>query len=480
MNNNIYKEKYLKYKTKYINLKLYGGDPKMDTDAKKKVDEIKEVCNIEKLCKTEPNNKDNCINEEDKLIEKCKNDIIHFQLHYIQPPSSLDEKKKMEFENIIEGIMTNLNYYQLLRACKKNINNSMVSPTECRKRLDKLKPSITDSLSKAASNVGKAASDAVTDVTKTITNMFNIFGGGLTEEQQKVIAQIERDLISVKKTSDSNGITFSNLFDNFNNLAQGVLSNLSNLSGMTTDMIKKSTTYISKKNKIIEKLQILKERESFFNEEIQNSRNIELNKQELEKTLEIKKLREQELKDLDSPFELLTLGLLDKISSIAANPLEKIKEICKNYFLSSLELVEIANDLHNYISIIDKYLPKIKADNDYKKKLLIKLNNYKQDIINITTQIKLFINSQIDNIGNIDKELKEPTKSKSASTTASNNFKITLELSLEPKKTIEKANKIIEKLHRIFILIDKNSVPLEPFINYQENDIVSGYKKIVR
>ena len=31
MNNLVYKKKYIKYKTKYINFKLYGGDPQTYT-----------------------------------------------------------------------------------------------------------------------------------------------------------------------------------------------------------------------------------------------------------------------------------------------------------------------------------------------------------------------------------------------------------------------------------------------------------------
>jgi hypothetical protein len=481
MNNNSYKKKYLKYKTKYNNLKLYGGDPKIIAEANKKVDEIKEVCNIQKLCKTEPNNKDNCINEEDDLINNCKNKIIEFELNYINQPTLLDENKKKEYQLQIQDIMNNLNFYKLTRACKINSNKRMVSPTECQKMLSKLKPSLAASVSKAAASTLDDASKAAASVLDDMASLFSWGGGGLTPQQLKVIDDIEKNLKGINNTYPiSVNISFSNLFDNFSNLSQGVLSNLTSLVGTTVDVIKKSSTYITKKNKIMNRLKILEENKVYLNEEIQSSREIDLNKLKLEKIIENIKIEEEELKDLDSPFELLTLGLLDKISSIASNPLEKIKEICKNYFLSSLELVEIANDLHNYISIIDKYILKIKPDNEYKRKLLMKLNNYKQEIINLTTQIKLFVTSQIDNIGNIDKELKEPVKSKSANTTATNNFKITLELSLEPKKTIKKANKIIDKLHRIFIIIDTNSYPSEPFIDFKENDVVSGFKKVVR
>jgi hypothetical protein len=180
---------------------------------------------------------------------------------------------------------------------------------------------------------------------------------------------------------------------------------------------------------------------------------------------------------------------------------------------SSLKLIETANELYNYIFIIDKYIAKIPDNKQANHEACkLKLENYKQKIINITTPIRTFINSQKYNINFINAQIKskeaekatqeatskatpeatskatpeatskatskatpEATSKATPEAIASENLKITLQLSLDPEKIIRKANKIIRKLNNIFILINNNSYP-PLFIDYK-NDILSEIHK---
>lgn len=543
MNNINYKKKYLKYKIKYNNLKLYGGDLKEEAD--NKIKELIASSNIAELCVP----KGDCINEDEDLIQKCQDNIIDFKLKYMGSGSSLTTQTKDNYEKQIQTIKDNLNYYKFTKACEIK-SGLMYSPTECQQLITDLKPSFTvgDTLSKGAEIVTKGAeavtkglNDTVDAAGKAVTKglndtadaagkavdaagkavdelsvglakgLFNIssgissgwgissrlnwgssLGGALTDDQKRKIVEIEAQIKTHKTKLPSNvNSIFGNLVDNFDSLAQGVFTKLTNLGDMSIKAIKEFPKYKETKSEIETELTKLNEKKIFLTEMIKNPpqlvppQTVPIN---YEKKLEVININiikiEEALKNLDSPFSLITIGLLSKISEIAANPLDKIKEICTSYFMSSLKLIEIANDLYNYTYIIDKYTAKLPQNDDYKKKL----ENYKQKIIITTEQIKIFITSQIRNIENINEQISTtpattitPTPGTPITPTpgtlaASNNFKTTLELSLDPQKIINKANKTIQKLHRIFILID-NKLNLPPFIDYK-NDILSGIHKL--
>ena len=493
MNNLNYKKKYLKYKIKYNNLKLYGGNPaeELKKEADTKMNEIKtKSSKIDDLCKKTT---DDCINEDEDLINKCQNNIIEFELKYIRPHNLLSDKIKNEYESDIKTVMDNLNYYKLIKACEVNKKNMMYSPIECQQLIDKLKPNLTTTVLNATGNtlrdglvsLDKTIGDGAKYADKLVDGVVSSFwkwaaGGALSSEQQTKLNAIVAKISTVDKTlypgqkSDISS-KFFNLFDNFESLLRGIGAKFTNLKDMTLNGIKSMTEYGIKKKAIEDELKILEEKKLYLTEIIKDPSHdlVKLNNYERKLDLVNKNIikTEEALKDLDSPFSLLTIGLLHNISEIAANPLDKIKEMCTNYFMSSLKLIESANELHNYISIIDKYIEKIPVVKDKNhESCKLTLEDHKQKIIIITTQIKIFINQQINNIINISEA--EATQKATSEAIASNNFKITLLLSLDPQKIIRKANKIIQKLHSIFILIDTN-IYQPPFIDYK-NDILSG------
>jgi len=189
----VYKKKYLKYKTKYNNLKLYGGNPTIEEEAQIELDQIKELCNIKELCK------DNCINEEVDLINNCKNKIIDFEYKYIKSSNLLNEKKE-EYQSQIEEAMNNLKFYKLNKACEINSENIMYSPTECQNLLNILDPPITRAVvSSASKTVGKVVGKAVDSADNLFSVITSLWGGGLTDEQRKTIKAIREKIEKLTK-----------------------------------------------------------------------------------------------------------------------------------------------------------------------------------------------------------------------------------------------------------------------------------------
>ena len=502
MNNLNYKKKYLKYKIKYNNLKLYGGDPQT------------EATDIINKCKFEDLN-------NDEKIDECQDKINNFKKIYESNPEVLTKIKTQESDLI---------YSRINNACKtdndeKNIE-IMYSPTECKELIDIVKPQISkvDEVVADAAGIVKDAAGIVKDAAKTgvnvgvdaakagvdaakagvnagvdvakagvnagvkaITNLFswNSKGGGKIpdvqlESYRKKSESINKSYLDILST----GIT--KFYGSLNDLVDSSIKNLVNLVGLSFDFIKSTSEYKDKKKILDDKLKILKEKESYLTKlidkkKLQKAPSIDLvsysdNLSYIEKS--ILKI-EEKLSDLDSPFELITIGFLYKITQIATNPLHQIKEIIINYLYSSIKLIDLANEINNYESIINKYLDTYEKKKPNCEKYIKKLKKYKEKIIVTKIQIKNLVDSQVENIENInqpestdDKE-KENQKKKSI-----DKFKTTLELSLDSNLIIRKTNKIIEKIHRIFLLLDKAiSCPNELIPDTNKNKILVNLKK---